>query len=173
MKPADKPIFERLALWQLFGLNIEREASGEPYAGRVAVGTVTLERVDHRTWDGRTLKEVILWPWQFSWTMPEADKAYYERAVWIASNWVEAYRTMTALQDCCLIAIGMMSRDIPRDPDVAAAHCCQYLTGHLRASMDQAWQDERDPAKKERINGKRWWRTMRHIKTVGAHEFYA
>ncbi|MCX5908525.1 MAG: cell wall hydrolase [Deltaproteobacteria bacterium] len=158
MKPEHKKIFESLTEWQLMGLCIEREASGEPYDGRVAVGTVILERVDHRNWDGKTIKEVVLCRWQFSWTMPEAGEDYYETSVWIASNWVEAYRKMKALQECCEIAVGMMALNIPRDPELAAAHCCQYMNPKTAEPGQEA---------------KLLKAGMKIIKDVGAHRFYA
>ncbi|MCX5828745.1 MAG: cell wall hydrolase [Deltaproteobacteria bacterium] len=173
MKTEHKRIFELLADWQLLGLNIEREASTEPYEGRVAIATIVFERVDHRGWDGRTIMEVILKPWQFSWTMPEAGTAYYEKAVWIAATWVDAYRTMPALQECCEIATGMIAHNIPRDPDLARVHCCQYLTSALRKLTDRQWAEETDPVKKAKIDARRWWKDMKLIKTIGAHEFYA
>jgi len=154
VKPEHSRIFKMLQDWQLMGLCIEREARGEPYGGQVAVGTVILERVDHRAWDGRTIHEVILKPWQFSWTMPEAGADYYNEAVKIAANWIDEYRVRKSLRDCCAIANGLLFGSIPRDPELAEAHCCQYLT----------------TAAKKKV---KWWKTMGFIKKIGAHEFYA
>jgi len=58
MRQEDKQIFDSLEPWQAMGLCIEREAGGEPREGKIAVATVILERVDHRSWDGKTIKEV-------------------------------------------------------------------------------------------------------------------
>lgn len=157
MRPEHGTLFHSLTDWQLMGLCIEREASGEPREGRIAVGTVILERVDHRKWDGNTIKTVILKPWQFSWTMEQAGREYYEKSVWMASHWVEAYRSMVALQECCEIAIGMMSLSIPRDPDLAFVHCCQYLNPHVAPAQRKKW-----------VEG-----GMRSIKIIGNHEFFA
>jgi len=156
MRLEHKKIFESLVDWQLLGLNIEREAGGESYEGRVAVGTVTLERVDHRDWDGKTLKEVILKRWQFSWTMPEAGEDYYEKAVWIASNWVDAYRKTKSLQECCEIAMGLLNGQIPRDPDLA--NCYQYMNPKTAEPGQEA---------------KLLKSVMKIIKNIGAHRFYA
>ena len=139
MKPEHKRIFTLLADWQLMGLCIEREAGGEPREGRIAVATVILERVDHRKWDGNTIREVILWPWQFSWTMPEVDKDYYEEAVQIAANWVKSYAKDETMQECAAIALGMLQGTIPRDPDLAAVHCCQYLNPKTAAKEREKW----------------------------------
>ena len=46
MKPEDKKYFEALSERDLMGLCIFQEAKGEPREGRIAVGTVILERVD-------------------------------------------------------------------------------------------------------------------------------
>ncbi len=139
MRPKDIRIFKLLADWQLMGLCIEREASGEPQGGRIAVATVILERVDHRKWDGNTIQEVILMPWQFSWTMPEAGEDYYEEAVLIAADWVRSYAKDKTIQECAAIALGMLQGTIPRDPDLAAAHCCQYLNPKTAAETREKW----------------------------------
>jgi len=167
MRKPDKAIFEALSDERLLGLCIEREAGGEPLDGKIAVGTAILERVDHRKWDGNTIKEVILWPWQFSWTMPEAEKLapyykkqgplYYMEAVKIASNWDEEYKKNTSLQVCFGIAANMLKGEIPRDPDLAAVNCCQYLNPKVAAKTKREWLKA----------------GMTVIKTIGKHEFFA
>jgi hypothetical protein len=166
MRKEDLHIFESLSREQLLALNIEREAGGEPIEGKIAIGTVVFERVDHRKWDGSTVPEVILWPWQFSWTMPEAEKLapyykkqgplYYMEAVKIASNWDEEYKKKTSLQVCFGIAAGMLKGEIPRDPDLAAVHCCQYLNPKVAASTKKKWEAA----------------GMTVIKAIGKHEFF-
>lgn len=161
MKYVHKEIFESLDDCQLMALCIEREASGEPHEGRVAVGTVILERVDHRNWDGKTIQEVILKPWQFSWTMEQAGEDYYAESVFIAEHW-DTKKNIAVLKECYDIAKGMIDGNIPRDPDLAAVHCCEYVAGKFRKHMDS------HPEKK----GNRWWQKMRLLKTIGGHEFY-
>jgi spore germination cell wall hydrolase CwlJ-like protein len=157
MKPEHAHIFKALADWQLMGLCIEREASGEPREGQIAVGTVILERVDHRDWDGKTIQEVILKPWQFSWTMPEAGEAYYDEAVWICQNWIEAYGEDDALRECCKVATDMLQGIIPRDPELAAVNCCQYLNPKIAHDTREKWLHA----------------GMKVIKTIKNHEFFA
>lgn len=157
MKQEHESLFWRLQDWQLIGLCIEREARGEPYDGQVAVGTVILERVDHRDWDGKNVHEVILKPWQFSWTMPEAGSDYYNESVMIARNWIDEYRIRKALRDCCAIANGMLHQSIPRDHDLAEAHCCQYLNPKVAAKTRAEWIAK----------------GMTSIKKIGNHEFFA
>lgn len=158
MRPEDARIFKLLADWQLLGLCIEREASGEPREGRIAVATVVLERVDHRKWDGNTIQQVILMPWQFSWTMPECGEAYYDEAVYIAKEWVDAYREDKTLRECCAIASGMLQGTIPRDPILAAAHVCQYMNPKTA-----------EPGQKEKLLKA----GMYVVKAIGHHEFFA
>jgi spore germination cell wall hydrolase CwlJ-like protein len=156
MKPEDKHFFTALPDWQLLGLNIEREAAGEPREGKIAIGTITMERVDHRSWDGKTVQEVILWPWQFSWTMEQAGKDYYEESVYMASHWQDEYEHDKTLRECCEIARGMLQGEIPRDPDLAAVNCCQYLNPKIAIVTKEKWLKA----------------GMKIIKTIGKHEFF-
>lgn len=162
MKFIHKEIFESLSGVQLMGLCIEREAGGEGYDGRVCVGTVVLERVDHRDWDGKTIHAVILKPWQFSWTMPEAGEPYYNEAVQMASDFEAECQKRTALKECYKIAEGMLVGTIPRDPELAAAHCCEYVETRARKYLDAHPE----------IKANRWWQRMKLLKTVKHHEFY-
>lgn len=156
MRKEDKAIFEALTDEQLMGLCIEREAGGEPLDGKIAVGTVILERVDHRNWDGKTIKEVILKAWQFSWTMPEAGISYYEEARRIAQSWDYEYMRRPALQVSLGVAVSMLKGDIPRDTDLAAEHCCQYLNPITAAANRAKWLAL----------------GMTIIKKIGHHEFF-
>lgn len=75
--------------------NIYYEAGREPWAGKVAVGEVTLNRAH---WDNRLVcKVVYAWHWRrskrvaaFSWTLGKAwrgggwDQQLYDRCAWIA-----------------------------------------------------------------------------------------
>src|SRR3990170_4207690 len=90
---------------QLMALTIYGEARGESRAGKIAVGSVILERVDHRAWDGDTIKEVCLMPWQFSCFLP-ADPNFPALKL-IAENFdVQRLRSRT-LQLCYDIASGL------------------------------------------------------------------
>jgi len=156
MRKSDRPIFESLTDEQLLGLCIEREAGGEPVDGKVAVGTVILERVNHRKWDGSTIKEVILMPWQFSWTMPEAGREYYEESVHMAASWDKEYEKNTSLQLCFGIATGLINGEISRDIDLYKANCCQYLNPETAPLVKEKWLQA----------------GMRVIKAIGHHEFF-
>jgi spore germination cell wall hydrolase CwlJ-like protein len=156
VRKADRTIFDSLTDQQLLALCIEREAGGEPTDGKIAVGTIVLERVDHRKWDGNTIKEVIMWPWQFSWTMPEAGREYYEEAVRIATDWTHEYQRRPPLQICFGIAAGMLQGEIPRDKELAAVNCCQYLNPKVAPLVKEKWLKA----------------GMTLIKAIGKHEFF-
>lgn len=158
MRSEDKHFFDVLEDYQIMGLCIEREASGEPREGRIAVGTVILERVDHRNWDGKTIHEVILKPWQFSWTMPQAGVDYYNKSVMIAQDFDEYYQHKIDLRDCADLAKDMIAGTVPRDPDLAKVHCCEYLNPRIPS------------AQRTKI---KWLASgMKVVKTIKHHEFF-
>ena len=137
---------------QVMGLTIYAEARGEIRTGRIGVGTVILERVDHRTWDGQTVMEVCLWPYQFSCYLPkDPNRAQLVR---LAGDFGLFYQQSQPLRECADIARGLIDGTIPRDPDLAAVHCCQYLTTAAKKGAD-------------------WWKSMQFVKKIGAHEFFA
>lgn len=156
MRPEDKKFFTALPDWKLMGLCIYREASGEPREGKIAIGTVILERVDHRSWDGDTIQEVILMPWQFSWTMEQAGLSYYNMSVHIAANFDEEYENNETLNECGKISRGMLQGEIPRDPVLSRAHCCQYLNPVTAKKTRDKWVKS----------------GMKLIKSIGHHDFF-
>ncbi len=103
------PIFNKLTDLQLFSLCINREARGEITEGKIAVGSVILNRVDygniHHGWGnvyGNSIKSVILAPFQFSWLLSSSGHNYLE-AVQIASDFNKAILE-SSLKDCYDIA---------------------------------------------------------------------
>ena len=90
------------------------------------------------------------------------DHDYYEESVDMAANFDQEYSHNVALVECCIIAREMLQEEIPRDPDLAAAHCTEYVAGKYRKFMDA------HPEKK----CNRWWQKMKLLKTIGGHEFY-
>jgi len=136
---------------QILALAIYGEARGESADGKIAVGSVILERVDHRAWDGKTVSEVCLKRKQFSCFNPGNPNR--GKLLHIAENWDEEMVTNPALNDCYTIACGLMNGTIPRTPEIAAAHCCQYLTPAAKRATD-------------------WWQSMTLVAAIGNHEFY-
>jgi len=155
MKPAEIKsmlweVFSTLTEAQIMALTIYGEARGEPYEGKVAVGSVILERVEHRDWDGKTLHEVCLMPYQFSCFLP-ADPNFKALKL-IAGDWGTKIARSKVLSECYAITSGLLDGTIPRTPEIAAAHCCQYKTRRATAA---------------------WAKKMKVILTIGQHEFYA
>jgi len=57
---------DRLTEFQLLARCIWGEARGEPIRGKLAVAHVVLNRVKAQSYYGKTIRDVILKPWQFS-----------------------------------------------------------------------------------------------------------
>lgn len=75
---------------QCMALNIYHEARGEPLLGQYAVAMVTLNRVRSPHYPD-SICEVILQPWQFSWTNDNLPDQPYEDQAWKLSYNI-AYR---------------------------------------------------------------------------------
>ena len=149
------PAFLKLDEKQVMGLTIYGEARGEPIEGKIAVGTVILERVDHRDWDGTTVKEVCLKRRQFS-CYNEFDKEY-GKMLHIAENWDASIATDFCLMNCYTVAVGLLSGKIPRDPVLSKAHVCQYLNPKWAEPTREAWIKS----------------GMKVVATIKNHEFFA
>lgn len=142
--------FGHLTKKQLMGLTIYGEARGESKQGKIAVGSVILERVEHRDWDGKTIHEVCLMPFQFSCYLP-ADPNFPALKL-IAEDWEGKYRNSLVLQYCYRIAADLIDGLIERTPKIAQNHATQYKTISCPAA---------------------WAKDMRLVETIGNHEFYA
>lgn len=142
--------FGHLTATRLMALTIYGEARGESKAGKIAVGSVILERVDHRKWDGTTITEVCLFPFQFSCFLPNDPN--FNGLKLIAEDWNTKYMRSPVLQECYQIADGLINGDIPRTKEIAEAHCCQYKTIDCVAS---------------------WTGKMKLIATINHHQFFA
>ena len=141
-------IFSGLTEAQLMALTIYGEARGETREGKIAVGSVILERVEHRPWDGKTVHEVCLMPFQFSCFLPSDPNFHALRL--IAEDWdTKAMRSMD-LSECYTIAIGLISGDIPRLEDIQGS--TQYKTIDCPAL---------------------WATKMKLVATIGGHQFYS
>ena len=137
---------------EIMALTLWPECRGEPLAGKIAVGTVILNRVEHRGWDGKTVKEVCLWPKQFSCFNP--DDKQREWLVDFAEDHEFSFENSASLKDCLIIAQGLLKGIIRPDDDILRTRCCQYLT--TKAKLDTSW-----------------WKKMKFVKKIGGHEFYS
>ena len=142
-------IFSHLSEPQIMALTIYGEARGETREGKIAVGSVILERVEHRPWDGKTLHEVCLMPYQFSCFLP-ADPNFKALKL-IAEDWDTKIARSKVMSECYSIASGLMDGTIPRTPIIAEKNVCQYKTKAAKA----AWADK-----------------MERVAVIGHHEFY-
>ena len=125
-------------------LTIYGESRGESREGKIAVGSVVLERVRRRKWYGKTVPEVCLKRMQFS-CFNERDPNR-GRLLNLAEQWDEAICTDGVLRECYGIASGLMDGSI--QPNVIATH---YHAVHC----DPAWNDH-----------------MKRIATIGNHVFF-
>ena len=127
------PPFDQLPNDQLLGLCIDREARGELDAGRIAVGSVVLNRVNfgklHKSWGmlyGRDIKSVILAPAQFSWTEPQGSwDDNHNGAVEIARDVKAALKSKEYgqwLYPCYGIAQGLISGQVARNTSALYYH---------------------------------------------------
>jgi spore germination cell wall hydrolase CwlJ-like protein len=149
--------FDALPDDQLLGLCIDREAEGEPDAGRIGVGSVVLNRVawglKHKGWGklyGDSIKSVILAPSQFSWTIPNALDHNYLTAVDIARDFRAAFKNPEYgrfLWDCYSIAVKMISKEI--EPNTSALY-------YKKIGIYAPWAVGKTP-----------------IMKIGHHEFFA
>lgn len=146
-----KEAFLKLTGSQVLALTIYGEARGESTRGKIAVGSVILERVDHRDWDGKTIPEVCLKKWQFS--CYNENDPNYRKLLHIAENWDKEIVANMVLNSCWGISLGLISGDINRTPEIAESHCCQYATA--RGAEKAHWDDK-----------------MKVILREGAHIFY-
>jgi len=124
-------------------------------AGKIAVGSVILERVEHRNWDGKTIPEVCLMPYQFSCYLP-TEKTFSALRL-IAGNWAEKHRVSIDLQQCYNVARGLIDGLIQRTPEIAGSHCCQYLNPETAPKTRAKWL----------ASG------MKTVAIIGNHEFFA
>lgn len=151
MKPEDRQYFSELTEAQLMALCIWAEARGEGEAGRIAVGSVILNRADygkkHDAWGrrfGTSIHTVILAPAQFSWSL--GSDPQYARCVKIAQDYEGGYYEHPNLETMFGLATGMLLKDIPRN--VTALH---YHTVNIKP---------------------KWAREMEIEKVIGRHVFY-
>ena len=134
---------------QLAALTIFGEARGESRDGRIAVGAVIMERVEHREWDGDTVHEVCLMPYQFSCYLPNDPN--FKELTRIADTWDEFFPKSVTLRQCYDIACGLLAGSIERNVKGAL----QYVNPKAVKVMPE------------------WTKTMKLVAAIGHHVFYA
>jgi spore germination cell wall hydrolase CwlJ-like protein len=150
MRGEHKQLFLDLTDAQIMGLCIWAEARSEGMEGRIAVGSVILNRVDHRKWDGETVHEVIMKPWQFSWLNSLPPQTYtdaqYDRCVEIARDFEAGYHEHPTLFVMLEIARNMLAGIVKRN-----VPSLEYHTLSVKP---------------------KWAEKLAVYKTIGAHIFY-
>lgn len=139
-----KPPFDHLSETQIMALTIYGEARGESTDGKIAVGSVILNRVKRNGWMGHSIREVCLKPYQFSCFLHNDPN--FKKLVHIADMWDFEMEQNPALNDCYGIADGLCEGRIEKT--VSATH---YKTVVCNAS---------------------WERGMKKVATIGNHDFY-
>jgi spore germination cell wall hydrolase CwlJ-like protein len=129
---AKETIFHALNDTQLMALTMWAEARGESREGRIGVGSTILERVDHREWDGKTIREVCLWPYQFSCYL--SNDPNYPHLVNISNDFDAALQRFAALRECYDIADGMITGRIARNTTAM-----QYLNPQVAGETKKKW----------------------------------
>ncbi len=142
--------FGNLSDTQLLGLTIFGEARGESQEGKIAVGSVILERVEHRDWDGKTIKEVCLMPYQFSCFLPSDPN--FPKLTAVAKDYDHRLDVSESLMTCYVIANGLIKGTLLRDPIILTTHATQYKTIDCKAV---------------------WEKDFRKVATIGHHDFYS
>ena len=136
---------------RLMALCIDREAAAEPDEGKIAVGSVILNRADygqrHPAWGriyGDSIRKVILAASQFSWTLPGKNQRIASK---YASDFDAAMKEVKSLARSYEIAKQLVDGTILRN--VGGRYYCRF---------------DCHP---------RWAKTMRVERQIGAHVFYA
>jgi N-acetylmuramoyl-L-alanine amidase len=110
VRPQDKETFDKLTDVQLVALTIYLEARGEPQQAWIGIVWVILLRVKAKTWMGKSIREVILKPSQFS--EYNDDDREYMLALGIAENWQAHFGADRELREAVVIADQVISGKI-------------------------------------------------------------
>lgn len=138
--------FTDLSDAEILALTIYGEARGEDYLGKVAVGSVILNRVDLKGWQGKTVSEVCLKPYQFSCFLKSDPN--YPILLGIAQD-PQGERTKNrTFQTCYEIAEGLLS-----GAEARATEATSYHTGNMKPFPP-------------------WAAKMTRVDKIGRHIFY-
>jgi spore germination cell wall hydrolase CwlJ-like protein len=107
----DSKLFNELTDLQLVALTLYLEARNQPQQAQIGIAWVIMLRVKHPSWMGRTIREVILKPKQFS--EYNEDDPQYTLAKEIASSWATHHGADRDLREAVVIADLVLSGKIP------------------------------------------------------------
>lgn len=174
LKSLIQDTFGHLTDYQLMALTIYGEARGEKFEGKVAIGSIILERVKNRKWDGEDIQEVCLMPYQFSCYLPNDPN--FPALKLIAQDWDNKFTQSPDLRECAKVTALLLSGSISETPEIEENKACQYVTTAYRSHQDKQAAVLQEAGKKDalkKLNQKRWWIRMKRVATIGNHEFYA
>lgn len=127
MTANDKESLKKLSDAQILAVVIYGEARGESREGKIAVGSVVLNRrafgITHPKWGslyGDTISEVITAPFQFSCF--NGGDPNGTKCIWIAEHWEKATEENAVLNDCYGIAQGLLGGEIKRNTNALYYH---------------------------------------------------
>jgi len=138
-------IFENLSEKKLFALCLYGEVRGEPIEGKIAVASVIINRFGKGNWYGKSLRDVILKPKQFS-CFNESDPNR-KKLEMIAQNFDEYLHSYEHLRECYWVAVGFL--------DCWLTSNVGKSTHYNTKSCDPKWDDN-----------------MKLVATIGNHEFF-
>ena len=146
-------IFLTLTEKQILALTIYGEAMGEPEEGKIAVGSVVLERVKRGN-RGKTVRTVCLWRKQFS-CFNESEKVY-GKVLHAAETWDQTISVDFVLMDCFGLAVGLIDGYLPEHPVILEKKCLNYLNPKWATDAKAKWLAA----------------GMKVVLRVGQHEFF-
>jgi spore germination cell wall hydrolase CwlJ-like protein len=98
----------------LLAMCIYGEARSEPYDGKLSVAYVAINRVKEKSWYGRTLKEVLLKPYQFS-CFNRNDP-----------NFKKLFKPKPDIWKRCFKAAWNAYSELSEDPTLGSNHYCRH-----------------------------------------------
>lgn len=125
---------DKLQEWQQAGLVAYGEARSEPIQGVVAVCRTFVNRVNAKSWFGKTVSEVVLKPHQYSCLHPSGGPKNYERVLSLAGRLAggESVTDQKWLK-CAWAARGVIGGFIvDADVDKHFSDCTHYHTATLQ-----------------------------------------
>ncbi len=107
------------SLWKqkeltLLAMCVYGESRSEPYEGKLSIGFVVMNRLEEKSWYGKTLKEVLLKPYQFS-CFNRNDP-----------NYKKLFSPDKGLWKKCFKAAWNAYSKLSKDPTLGADHYCRY-----------------------------------------------
>lgn len=137
--------FRNLTETQLMALVIYGEARGELKEGKIAVGSVIIER---KKQSGESIKNIILDPHQFSCF--SVDNKQYEKLKNIAMHW-NRYETDPLLRECQVISTKLLQKTL-------------FHKTIKNNSVTHFKTNQVNPV---------WAKQMRFVIQIGNHQFYS